>query len=138
MVRVAGAGDGQHVRPLVQGPGQAYLVRGRIMGGRDGADGRVVVAGRAGLALRAGDCEEGHERDASLGAGLEEFVVGAVDVDGVAVLDTDDGCDGLRLVEVGDADGMVAYRLQLVRGGGHGGLDRGDLAEPWGCGDAVA
>ena len=33
-------------------------------------------------------------------------------------------------VEGGAADGESAHGLQLLRGGGHGGLDRGDLTEP--------
>src|SRR4051794_9722133 len=93
------------MRSLVQGPGHADLLRCCSVTERDGVNGLAVVGGRTCLAPRAGDREEGHERNASVSADPDEVIVfRTAGVDRIPVLYADDRCDGPSLIEMIEAD----------------------------------
>src|SRR6478735_2678614 len=97
--RVAGSGDGEHVRAEGEGPRDADLGRGGAVGCRDGADHVVRLLGGT-LTGLAGDGEERDEGDVVLEARGEHVAgVGALVAGGVPVLDAGDVHDPPGRVE---------------------------------------
>src|SRR5690242_11425136 len=100
MTKIAGAGDRQHVRAPVQGPGEAYLVRRHAARGRERLDGLALPQLRTAFAPSPGDREERRERDSPLAAGREERVIAPPGVDSIRVLYAHHGRDPQRLLDV--------------------------------------
>ena len=100
------------MRTSLQGRGQADLRRRYAASSRE--DDQPIALDRTGARglTRSGDREEGHERDAPLPTNSQNLVIFTALLDAVTVLDTDDGCNALRLVELLKGDFRRGYPSQ--------------------------
>ena len=88
------------MRSALQRPGQPDLRGRRAVGARDGEYLAGLGTGGARPAAPAGDCEERHEGDALLPAGVTNSCSAPAGADAVPVLHADDRRDGLGLGEL--------------------------------------